>query len=110
MSGVDADMLARLATLPPAEVLLDRDRRRRATRADFVERLARWLDGRGGQLRLPRDQAELIALGVPCEDCLELVTVEGAGGHLVDIRSAQGERLGASIAARCLGGGSPPAG
>jgi hypothetical protein len=98
---VGAELLAALGALPSAEVLLERERQRALQRADFIARAGRWLDERGGRLVLPLDRAELVALGVPCEDCLELVTAEGAGGHLVDVRFGAGERVGASIAARC---------
>jgi hypothetical protein len=101
VSDVDAELLARLAALAPAEVLRERERRRALERGNFLERAGRWLSGRGGRVRLPEDRAAIIALGVPCADCLELVTEDGAGGHLVELRCSGGERFGASIAARC---------
>lgn len=96
-------LTARVVTPFPPEVILGRIRRREAQNHAFVERVrARFGDGPV----VVDDQADVVALGVPCDDCLALVYVDGEDGHLVQFGSAGGQRWAALISARCgrLGG------
>jgi len=48
-------------------------------RAVFLRRCIAWALPRGGELVWPDDQAAVIALGVPCSDCGQVVYDLGAG-------------------------------
>ncbi len=57
--------------------------RRALQRDSFIERAKVWESGRppsAGDVVFPRDTAAVVALGVPCVDCLVLVHFEGQPG------------------------------
>jgi hypothetical protein len=69
-----ARVAARTGTL---ERLLER---RRLQHGAYVERARAWEANRpasAGPVEFPRDEAQVIALGVPCVDCLALIYEQG---------------------------------
>jgi hypothetical protein len=94
----------------PVSSWSDHDRRLVLARRVFEARVARWLGERGGRFTLPDDRAVLIALGVPCEDCLEVVTEDGADGHQVQVWRTDGpvEPSPVLLVARCGQTSGPP--
>jgi hypothetical protein len=80
-----------------------REARRRALRQQFTDAVVEWARARGG-VELPRDTLAIIALGVPCDDCLTAVKTYG-GVHRFRFDDYQGIGEGAhwseTISARC---------
>lgn len=76
---------------------------------EFLARAAVWGAERGDPvLTWPRDQAAVLALGVPCDDCVTVVReLEPVGGprHVLRVTGYAGRHWAAGIVARC---GRPP--
>lgn len=53
---------------------------RLAQRHEFLRRCLFWSADRGGVLEWPGDQAAILRLGVPCENCVTVVHRLGAAG------------------------------
>lgn len=94
-----------MATLPSPDDMLAQLRRREVLRDDFVQRAHDWAVERAGSAEAvvvehPRDEPAILALGVPCGDCLTLVyTTEG--GHHVRFGAEAGRHWAALITAHC---------
>jgi hypothetical protein len=98
---------ARVATLPPRGLFSVELGRRQAAREAFIRRADAWAVARAGGDRAavvithPVDEAVIIALGVPCDDCFGLVYAEGEDGHHVRFGMDAGRHWAALISARC---------
>ncbi len=103
----ETSAVATLLRVPSAAEIERRLQRRRLQHASFVQRLETWaLERAGGDLGAvvvehPRDDAVIIALGVPCEDCLTLVYSQGEDGHVVRFGALPGVSWSEFIVAQC---------
>lgn len=91
--------------MPPPEVVLDRIAARERQHAEWLTRADSWARRRAGggpvEVVYPRDIEAILALGVPCRDCLGLIYVPGVGGHTIRFGAAAGEHWAALISASC---------
>lgn len=83
---------------------------RELQRAAFLERCTAWAVGRGDLvLSWPADEAAVVALGVPCDDCVTVVeSLEARGSrsrHVLQVTARMGEHWARGIVAKC---GRPP--
>lgn len=79
---------------------------RLSQRAEFLARASAWAQGRGDLvLTWPQDQPAVLALGVPCDDCVTLVydLEPGAGRdrHVLQVTGTDGAHWARGIVARC---------
>lgn len=97
-------MATRVATLPSPEDLLRRIAQRERQHREFVARAQRWEVSRADAapgVVFPRDEVAVVALGVPCDDCLVLIYRQGSYGHRVRLGFASGLHWAALISAHC---------
>lgn len=96
--------------VPPGDQLerwiSDRERQRAA----FLERCTAWAARRGDlTLTWPADEAAILALGVPCDDCVTVVeSLEARGSrsrHVLQVTGREGDHWAYGISAKC---GRPP--
>jgi hypothetical protein len=84
--------------------------RRDLQRGAWLERAKAWEAGRpsaAGVVQLPRDARQVVALGVPCVDCLVLVYEQGqVGGNLV--AEVQAELAAVALMRGSFEDGPPP--
>lgn len=100
----DRSFAARVATLPSHEELMRRIALRKEQHLAFVVRADRWANTRTDAepgVVFPRDEAAVLALGVPCDDCLVLIYAQGQSGHVVRFEWWSGRHWAALISAQC---------
>jgi hypothetical protein len=95
------------ATMPAPGAQTRAEQRRRLQRAGWVERAGAWATARAASagepvaVVWPRDMTVVVALGVPCGDCGELVYRQGEGGHTVRFAVAEGRPWAELVTAHC---------
>lgn len=92
--------------VPPVEQLERWLTDREVQRREFVARAHTWATGRGDLvLSWPDDQAAVLALGVPCDDCVTVVDDLESGPdrarHELQVTGRDGEHWAHGIVARC---------
>lgn len=101
---------APMRPLPPVGQLVRWLDDREVQRREFVERAHAWAVGRGDLvLSWPADQDAVLALGVPCLDCVTVVHSLEAGpgraAHVLQVTGREGRHWAYGITALC---GRPP--
>jgi hypothetical protein len=95
------------ATLPAPGAQSRAEQRRQLQRAGWRERADAWATARAGSAGVPvavvwpRDMAVVVALGVPCDDCRELVYEQGQSGHRVRVAVEDGRHWAELVTATC---------
>ena len=76
--------------------------RHQQARAQFHDRAAQWLRAQPGkQMRMPEQLAAVVALGVPCPTCDELVRRDRQNGHQIEWNPTAPGHWAAGITAVC---------